>query len=441
MRLADHLAISLRDVRRQPVRSGLTVVSLIISSSLFVALVSLGLGTRAAIIHQLGQDTAASSILVTSSRTVSSGTFGGTVQVATGASTKVDDATVTRLSRLAGVRSATPVAVVYEFKEFTVQGYDRTFVAKTNAIEPGATGLFALAAGHPLNVGAGPEVVLGSSYAQALGVSADPASLVGRTVRIRTQNGYRGQGAAVPDWDATEGQKDAFRRQPTYLDARVVGVTDSQRMSNMVYIALPWAHGVQSAHYGTRSGTTAVDALARNGYSSVVVQVEDAADTRRVTAAIEALGYGASSQQEQIDQLDQLSTVMWIVLGSISLISLVSACLGIVNTMMMTVSEQRSAIGVWRACGATRSLISRLFLIQAAVLGLVGGVVGTGAGLEVSRYVNQKIAHLLRDQGLSALTIPPASTTTLVASVALTTLLSVLAGLYPAHRAAHDIHV
>jgi putative ABC transport system permease protein len=107
----------------------------------------------------------------------------------------------------------------------------------------------------------------------------------------------------------------------------------------------------------------------------------------------------------------------------------------------MTVSEQRYAIGVWRVCGATRSLITRLFLIQAAVLGLVGGALGTAIGLTVSWYVNNKIAVLLREQGLAAMTIEPPTTTFIVSAIGLTTLLAVLAGVHPARRAARQIQV
>jgi ABC-type lipoprotein release transport system permease subunit len=68
-------------------------------------------------------------------------------------------------------------------------------------------------------------------------------------------------------------------------------------------------------------------------------------------------------------------------------------------------------------------------------------VLGTGVGMLVSGYVSDKIAHLLQDQGLSALTIGAASPASLLAAVALTTVLAVLAGLYPAHRAARHIEV
>ncbi len=441
MRLRDWLTISLRDIRRQPVRSALTILALVISSSLFVTLMTLGLETRSAIVEQLAEDTTVNSIAVSSTRT--GGTFGSNVQLADQAGGKLDDTTVAALQRLPGVKSATPVVNVWQFTEFSVGDHDRRFVARTSAVDPAGSSVFTLAAGSRFSAGgASTQVILGHGYAKALGLEADPAAVVGETVHITTQNNYRGHGAEVPGPGASAAERKAFVESPTRLTAEIVGVTGPGGNDNLLFIPLSWAHLIATAPTVTPDGRTVTeDAITRDGYTSILVQTASSTRVRPVTAAIEELGFGATSRQAQIDQIDQLSTVMWIVLGSIAVISMVSAALGIVNTMLMTVSEQRYAIGVWRACGATRSLISSLFLLQAAILGVIGGVAGTAAGMLVSGYVSDKIARLLQDQGLSALTIGAASPASLVAAVAVTTVLAVLAGLYPAYRAARNIEV
>jgi ABC-type lipoprotein release transport system permease subunit len=264
---------------------------------------------------------------------------------------------------------------------------------------------------------------------------------VGKTVHIRTQNNYRGEGAVLPARSADASVVAAFMKKATYLDATVVGVTGPSVNDNAIYIPLRWARGVTSLQTRTVTGISTTDTLDKNGYTNAIVQASSGSTVRQVSKRIEAMGYGTSSKQEQIDQVNQLSIVMWTVLGSISLISMLSASLGIVNTMLMTVSEQRYAIAVWRTCGATRSLISRLFLLQAFMLGLVGGLLGTTMGRFVSVYVNHKIVTLLHAQGLTSIRIDPASTASLVGAVVLTTLLAVAAGLYPAHRAARHIAI
>jgi ABC-type antimicrobial peptide transport system permease subunit len=284
-------------------------------------------------------------------------------------------------------------------------------------------------------------VILGFGYARAMGLAADPAALVGRSIDVTTQLAYRGEGAELPPADATSAELRAFAKAPTRLHAQIVGVTQPAVNDNQLLVPLTWARDIASVRTTTATGTNTVDAIAKNGYTSILVQTGSSASVRTVAKAIDRMGYGTTSKQAQIDQINQLSTVMWIVLGSISLISMISAALGIVNTMLMTVSEQRYAIAVWRACGATRSVISGLFLLQAGILGAVGGVSGTAVGVWVSGRVNGKIEHLLQSQGLTSLTIDPASGVSLVAAVVLTTLLAIVAGLYPAYRAARRIEV
>lgn len=441
MRLRDYIGTAFRDIVRQPVRSLLTVSALILSSFLFVALVSLGLGTRSAITEQLGQDVTANTVIVTSSQPTSGSRFGNNVQLATEDTLKLDDGTVQTLGGLPGVLSANPRMSVYYFKQFSVEGHPKTYVAKTSAVDGSALQTLGLSAGHPFVTGSSsPQVVLGGGYVQALGPAITASSLVGKTITIQTINNYRGLGAQLPEADSSRAELIDFAKGNTTLKAEIVGVTAAANDSQM-YIPMEWAHGVFSTQVRTATGISTTDVIDRDGYSNIVVQVDSRTAVRSVSAAIAGMGFGVSSSQQLIDQINQLSTVMWIVLGSIAAISMVSAALGIVNTMLMTVSEQRYAIGVWRACGATKSLIAVLFLLQATILGLIGGVLGAGAGRLVSSQVNAKIASLLQNQGLGAMAIEPASPQVLVAAVTLTTLLAVVAALYPASRAARNVYV
>ena len=436
MRASDAVRIALRDVRRQPLRSSLTVIALAISSSLFVALMTMGLATRAAIDEQLQDDTAVSSIAVSSTTTVDNGPLGNPVQETSDSGRMLDDPAVAQLARLPGVLSATPLVGLWPLKSFTVHGFDRTFVARTMAVEPAHSDVLALASGPGFaRGGSRHEVVLGHGYAKLLNAT-DPGALVGGRLSFTTQSGYRGAGA-TPSRAPTE---DSAADTST-LTATVVGVTGVSDQDNLVFVPMGWAHAISTVSTETAAGTTEVDSLLRYGYASVVLQLASTRDVRPTTAAVEDLGFGAASKQQQIDEINQLSTVMWIVLGAISLISMVSASLGIVNTMLMAVSEQRYAIGVWRAFGATRLLIVGLFMLQAALLGLAGGVLGSAVGHWVSGQVNARVAGLLQAQGLGVVDIAQASPTTLAAAVVGTTLLAVLAGLYPALKAARHIQV
>ncbi len=132
------------------------------------------------------------------------------------------------------------------------------------------------------------------------------------------------------------------------------------------------------------------------------------------------------NQKDLITIFGDITRVLTIFLGAIAAISLVVGGIGIMNIMLVSVTERTREIGLRKALGATRQDILLQFLIEAVVLSLIGGMVGIGLGtmgaLTVSRLA----------QGVNAVVT--------VEAVALATGFSAAVGLffgiYPATRAA-----
>lgn len=291
-----------------------------------------------------------------------------------------------------------------------------------------------LSAGTLFNQPEAHQVILGKKYVKDLGF-ARPEEVIGKSITFTTQNGYRGDGAALPGSQASKQQWDDFNSRPTQLTATVVGISNDGTDENKVLVPLEWARKIRTAQ---TSPTEHTDYLTQDGYSSIVVTASSPATVKPVSAAIDSLGYGQISTQAIIEKLTQFSTIMWFILGAVALVALLAASLGIVNTMLMTVSEQRYGIGVWRACGARRGMIAGMFLTQAALLGSLGGILGAVAGWYASSLINQRIASLLQAQGLPAVDLAAAPLWLCVSSVVMATTFAVIAGVYPAWRAARQ---
>ncbi|MFJ1758464.1 ABC transporter permease [Kitasatospora sp. NPDC088134] len=124
-------------------------------------------------------------------------------------------------------------------------------------------------------------------------------------------------------------------------------------------------------------------------------------------------------------QVDQLLSMVYGLLG----LTIVVAVLGVVNTLALSVIERTREIGLLRAIGLSRRQLRRIVRLESVVIALFGAVLGTALGLSwgvTARYV-------LSDQGLTALTIPTGTiTSVLVGSV----LIGLIAALVPAFRAA-----
>lgn len=440
MRAFDYISLAFKDIRRQPVRTLLTVGALTISTVILVTLLAISIGARQTLIQQLGLDSSLTSVVVTPNQNVGLGVLGTNVQVANDSASKLDDTAVKQLAGIPHVVSADPLASIWEFKNFSVEGTGKTFVAQANGLSTTNPRAVSLSSGTLFD-GAKSEhqVVLGYAYAKELGYEGRTDQLIGKSISITSVDGYRGAGATIPDIRSTKSQLEDFSRSHTTLTAKIVGVSASDSRANQLLIPMGWAHAIKSPQeYNSSGNVVSTDHLDKNGYSTVALEVDDPKNVQSVTNEINKRGFGFISTQQQIDRITSLTTIMWGVLGSIAAVSLITAGLGIANTMLTTISEQQYAIGVWRAVGARRRTIAMRFIVQAGILGLIGGTLGAAAGWGISLYVNQYIKDLLTSQQLPVADIIAISPKLLIASVVVTTLFGILSGLYPAWRAARQ---
>ncbi len=433
MRVSDYIQIAHREITRQRIRSALTVLALAISTVILVTLAAISLGGRQAITTKLAPDDALANIIVTSNKMSANISFFGSVQEANDKTAKLDDNSVAELLNIPGVKNASPRAGVWELQKFNIEGIDKTFVAQAQGVSDSGQSI-TLSAGKSFSAPTAREVILGQAYLKDLGL-AKTENIIGKKITFTTQNGYRGDGAVVPGVRATQSQYDDFNKTPAKLTATVVGITGAGSDENKLLIPLEWARQVRTAQI---SPTEKKDYLAEDGYSSILVNTVSPAAVKQVGTAISQLGYGQVSTGAIIEKLTQFSTIMWLILGSVALVALLAASLGIVNTMLMTVSEQRYIIGIWRAVGARRRVIAGIFLVQAAFMGILGGTIGAAAGWYASAMVNERIAAILQTQNLPVVDLAAAPLWLCVGSVILATVFAILAGLYPAWRAARQ---
>jgi putative ABC transport system permease protein len=170
-------------------------------------------------------------------------------------------------------------------------------------------------------------------------------------------------------------------------------------------------------------------------YSGLFVVARGLDRVPEVRNRITDIGYSTSAPENLIASVERYLKVVEIVLSAIGLIALVIAALGITNAMLAAIRERRREIGVLKAIGARDRDVLRIFLLEAAVLGFVGGVIGTTTGWLIARTVGTIVNGYLTDQGLAGVHLP-LPVPLLVGAVIGSTLLALLAGAVPARRAA-----
>src|SRR5204863_9198617 len=171
-------------------------------------------------------------------------------------------------------------------------------------------------------------------------------------------------------------------------------------------------------------------------YGSLTVKVAQAQYTQDVENQIKDLGFMAFSLNDALQGAKRAFIILDIVLIIIGSIALAVSSLGIVNTMVMSILERTREIGIMKAIGASDNDIRRIFLIEASVIGLLGGFVGVALGWVVGRAINFGANLYIRSQGGTPGTLFSLPPWLIASAIAFSIVVSLIAGSYPASRAA-----
>ncbi|MGH9880037.1 MAG: ABC transporter permease, partial [Pyrinomonadaceae bacterium] len=177
--------------------------------------------------------------------------------------------------------------------------------------------------------------------------------------------------------------------------------------------------------------------LEHEGYDSAVVRVQDPVTLTDVRQRLTDGGFGSFSIVDELDQIRTMFLIIDSVLGLLGGISLLVASFGIANTMIMSILERTREIGIMKAIGAEDREIKLIFFVEAAVIGVTGGVIGTLLAWGIDGIAN-RLAYrfILKPQGASFIdffSLPPYLS---VGAILFALVVSILAALYPAARAA-----
>ncbi|MGM0770765.1 MAG: ABC transporter permease [Halobacteriota archaeon] len=139
----------------------------------------------------------------------------------------------------------------------------------------------------------------------------------------------------------------------------------------------------------------------------------------------DAKPYVVFNQLDILEQLNQISNALTSILTAIALIALLVGSIGITNIMLVTVTERTKEIGILKSLGYTYRDILTLFIVEAAIIGFLGGIFGVILGVIGSYFVNQY---------LDVPFIFPLSLVLLGFGIAL--FVGIVSGVYPANKAA-----
>ncbi|MGH7571877.1 MAG: ABC transporter permease [Gemmatimonadota bacterium] len=171
-------------------------------------------------------------------------------------------------------------------------------------------------------------------------------------------------------------------------------------------------------------------------YVQMTVVARRAEEVDRIAGQIEAMGWTVTTGREIASRVRTLTDVLGAAFGTIGLVVLAVAGIGIGNALLLSVMERRHEIGIFRSVGASRGDIRLLFLVEAALIGLLGAVTGIALAAGAAWVADRVLDRFLPDLPLLPESFFVLSWPILLTGLSLGVLVSVLAAVLPAHRAA-----
>jgi ABC-type lipoprotein release transport system permease subunit len=461
----DILHLALRNLRQAKLRATLTTMGVIVGVSVIVTMIAFGLGLQSNLLERFKALDLFNEIQV----------FGRGLSSLVGANRQGPrdegdrsarrERNATRILDDAGIKEIAAIpGVMYVEPSVSFGAYVRTnekvltqSVGGTNV--PNESSRFQqFAAGRMISSPTADEAVVTERFLRDFGFEK-PADAVGKTLELLAPQGNQEEEEETPNFFGIP-LDDPGLDESGALEVRrftIVGVLGELKegaaqggLRGMmpgarVYVPLEVAHKWTLTHRGPMSQVAL--ALAREqgtlaegqneGYDAAVVRVTDPKHLTEVRSKITELGFGSFSIVDELDQIRLVFLIIDSVLGLLGGISLLVASFGIANTMIMSILERTREIGIMKAIGAEDREIKLIFFVEAAVIGVTGGVIGVLLAWGITGIANRlAFRFILKPQGASFVdffSIPPYLW---MGAILFALLVSVIAALYPAARAA-----
>jgi len=353
------ILMAFREIRRNPMRSGLTMLGIVIGVASVIIMVALGRGAATKITSDIaGMGT---NLIIATPGSERKGPAASAAQPF-----KQDDvrSVVRELAEVADVAPAASLGVLLVNGN---RNWSSTVTGSTNA-------WFAVRAF---------TFDLGENFSDAQLQGGGAVCVLGATVRARLFGAQDPVGASI---------------RIAKLDCKVVGVTRPKGQSSFGmdqddFVLVPLATLQRRITGSTDVGVIFLGARDGSQILKVKAQVAALLRERRRIPPGGTPDFNVQSMQEITATLDTVTNALIALLGAIAAVSLVVGGIGIMNIMLVSVTERTREIGIRLSIGARGREVLFQFLVEAMALSALGGIVGILLGLLVS-YVAGRFMHL-----------------------------------------------
>jgi putative ABC transport system permease protein len=395
----DTLRTALEAMGTHRMRSALTVLGILIGIAAVILTVGLGIGAQQQVTAQV--EALGTNLLIISpgSTTSTTGLRGGFGSAST--LTQADAAALASAVVAPDIAAVAPSTSSSQSLVAGASNWTTSVVGTTPSwlsvrARTMSAGTFLTAADQ---ASAASVVVLGATTAQELFGSTD---VVGQTVTI-AGTPYTVQGVLAPSGSTGSTNNDDTAVIPLSTAQQRVSGGSSRTTVQTIYVQATSQAALPSAYQEANS-----ELLALHGITNAT-----------------AADFTITNQASLVTTAASVSKTLTVLLAGVAAISLLVGGIGVMNIMLVSVTERIREIGLRKALGARPALIRRQFLIEASLLGLTGGLIGAAVGVAGAKILPSLISNPV------ALSMPA-----IFGSITVALAIGLVFGVYPASRAA-----
>ncbi|MRS11685.1 MAG: ABC transporter permease [Actinobacteria bacterium] len=425
MRFRDLSFLVVSNLRRMKLRLALTSLGVVIGTAAIVLMLSLGIGLQANMTASLGDLGAATHINVMGGGMGPMGTEG----------VVLNDEMVEQFGAIEHVEAVLPSTYVFSIQDVRYrryQAYLNTMGVPMDAFEK---------FGYELEEGRLPrnnkEILLGAVIPTSFSFASDDLFMGGTTPTAPELDllGKRLTAKVV-----TYPTEDEYKSDPN------APAKEEKRKFTVVGILAPSDMQTDQTAYVTMDAAIDLNDLDKRkvSYENVIVKADSVNSVAEVEQTIMDMGFYTFSARSIQDQLKSVFLIIQGVLGALGAIAMLVAALGITNTMTMSIYERTREIGIMKAVGASNRQIKRVFLGEAAIIGMLGGTGGLLFSAAGAALANLFVQALIASQTATTGGVSTETTSFFqipvwlaIFAIAFAAGVGLLAGVLPAVRAAN----
>lgn len=318
----------------------------------------------------------------------------------------LEQSDIDKITEIDGIETVTPIYNVTA-KYVTREG-QKKYQTSVEAFLSTITQEYAAGNGDSVS---GNEAILPDTYSKALGFE-NPGDAIGQTIDVVVSGTIPGSG------DKT-------------FPLTIVGVTKKSELA-----AVSGQSGIQASsdivkemYQFSQKGTPI-----ENAYMGATVLAQNEDDVESIKEKINQLGYDAQTAEDLMGFIFQFINVLQGILIGFGALAVLTSVFGIINTQYISVLERTQQIGLMKALGMRRRDVGRLFKLEAAWIGFLGGAIGSGLAFAAGTAANPWIRETLTlGENTNLLIFQPWVFGVVIIGLML---ISVGAGILPARKAA-----